>query len=602
MADIRAARPRAQRLPVNWHLALLLALCVVEAIIFFWIVLNRVTANFPIGFDQLSYFAYTYDLIARTMSGGWMVLIDEFLQPRQANGISFTVQGALLGLLFGSNRAVLLSLNLAYFLAAQIILFQTVRGHTKNVESAWIAVALFTGCSTIFHQGGIYYFMIDFSAMCLYGILACLIVWSRTFLETRRIWLIVVVAAHLIIMRFFVVLYFAGIMFGLLLFAAAGLRSPSSAWRAIAKKRVTNIVIAGSLTAMLVLPILFLARQGIYNYYVIGHVIGVEKYIRADQFGLHGLLDHVFHYPKSVSEHLGRSVFIVLSILSATALISAYRFDHAWTHRVLARLHRYRAEYFALGLMIVVPIVVLTLNVHKSPLVGNIVLIPLILTFALVLGAVGRHAAPPLGKDVEARWPWFLRLTSSQPVERIWTAASKHSAKAIITTFVAVALLTTFATRGLSYKDPTSQSDYAAITQLNTAIGHYVIDNKLLKPTFSIDRVVGYLNWGTLRLGNFEVLRTWIDFDPRFGAGSYGIFATPREVALKLIKDSDIVVLTDPVQARDPTLPIDRKIIEYWDELDAWTRRNRVLLTSADVYGVPHRVYVRDLDRTTAHN
>jgi len=71
---------------------------------------------------------------------------------------------------------------------------------------------------------------------------------------------------------------------------------------------------------------------------------------------------------------------------------------------------------------------------------------------------------------------------------------------------------------------------------------------------------------------------------------------------LKLIKDSDIVVLTDPVQARDPTLPIDRKIIEYWDELDAWTRRNRVLLTSADVYGVPHRVYVRDLDRTTAHN
>src|SRR6516165_11023800 len=329
MADIRAARPRAHRFHVSGHLVLLLALCVVEAIIFFWIVLNRVTANFPIGFDQLSYFAYTYDLIAQTMSGGWIVLIDEFLHPRQSNGISFTVQGALLGLLFGSNRAVLLSLNLAYFLAAQIILFQTVRGHTKNVESAWIAVALFTGCSTIFHQGGIYYFMIDFSAMCLYGILACLIVWSRTFLETRRIWLIVVVAAHLIIMRFFVVLYFAGIMFGLLLFAAAGLRSPSSAWRAIAKKRVTNIVIAGSLTAMLVLPILFLARQGIYNYYVIGHVLGVEKYIRADQFGFHGLLDHVLYYPNSLWEHVGRFVFIAFAILSATALISAYRFDHA---------------------------------------------------------------------------------------------------------------------------------------------------------------------------------------------------------------------------------------------------------------------------------
>ena len=353
---------------------------------------------------------------------------------------------------------------------------------------------------------------------------------------------------------------------------------------------------------MLVLPILFLAREGIYNYYGIGHVLGVEKNIRADQLGLHGVLDHLLYYPESLSDHVGRSVFIAFAILSATALISAYRFDHSWTQRLLVRLHRYRAEYFALGLMIVVPIVVLTLNFPKSPLVGNIVLIPLILAFALVLDAIGRHGAPPLREDVEARWPWVLRLTSSPPVEAIWSAASKHSAKGIVTTFVAVALLTTFATRGLSYKDPTSQSDYDAITQLNTAIGRYVVENKLLKPTFSVDRVVGYLNWGTLRLGNFEVLRTWIDFDPRFGNSIYGIFATPRDVALQLIEDSDIVVLTDPIQGRSSTLPIDRKIIEYWDELDAWTRHNRVLLTSADVYGVPHRVYVRQFDRTGAHN
>jgi len=602
MAELHAARPRAQRFPLSGHLVLLLALCGVEAMIFFWTVFNRVTVNFPIGFDPLSYFAYTYDLIARTMSGGWIVLIDEFLHPHQSNGLSFTVQGALLGLLFGSNRAVLLSLNLLYFLAAQIVLFLTVRWQTKNIEYAWVAVALFTGCSTIFQQGGIYYFMIDFSAMCLYGILACTIVWSRTFLHTQRSLLIAVIAAHLIIMRFFVVLYFAGIMFGLLLFAGASLRSPSSARRAIAKKRLTNIIIAGSLTAVLVLPILFLAREGIYNYYVIGHVLGVEKDIRADQFGLHGVLDHVLHYPNSILEHVGRSVFIALSILSVTALISAYRFDHLWTRRVRARLHRYRAEYLALGLMIVVPIVVLTVNVHKSPLVGNIVLIPLILTFALVLDAVGRHSAPSLRKDVEAHWPWFLRLTSSPPVAAIWNNSSKHSGKSIINMLVIITLLTTFATRGLSYKDPVSQSDYDAITRLNTAIGRYVVENKLLKPTFSIDRVVVYLNWSTLWLGNLEVLRTRVDVDPRFGHGIYGIFATPREVALQLIKDSDIVVLTDPVRGRSSFLPIDRKITEYWDELDAWTRRNRILLISAEAFGVPHRVYVRHFDRTTAHN
>src|SRR5262249_41614150 len=146
------------------------------------------------------------------------------------------------------------------------------------------------------------------------------------------------------------------------------------------------------------------------------------------------------------------------------------------------------------------------------------------------------------------------------------------------------------------------QSDYDAITRLNTAIGRYVVENKLLKPTLSVDRVVGYLNWGTLRLGDFEVLRTLIDFDPRLGGSDYGIFAKPRGGGLSLIKDREIVILTDPIQGRSTTLPIDRKIIEYWDELDAWTRRNRVLLTSADVFGVPHRVYVRHLDRTTAHD
>src|SRR5262245_52043700 len=93
MAELHAARTRPHRFPFIVHLLLLLGLFVVEAIIFFWTVRTRVTANFPIGFDPLSYFAYTYDLIARTTSGGWIVIIDEFLHPRQSNGISFTVQG-----------------------------------------------------------------------------------------------------------------------------------------------------------------------------------------------------------------------------------------------------------------------------------------------------------------------------------------------------------------------------------------------------------------------------------------------------------------------------------------------------------------------------
>ena len=97
-----------------------------------------------------------------------------------------------------------------------------------------------------------------------------------------------------------------------------------------------------------------------------------------------------------------------------------------------------------------------------------------------------------------------------------------------------------------------------------------------------------------MRLGTFELLHRLVEYDPRFGHSTYGIFATPRDTALKLLMESDIVVLTGPVLGR--VLPIDCKIGEYWVELDTWTRRNRVLRTSAEIYGVPHRVYVRAID------
>ena len=85
-----------------------------RGIVFFWDCAHPRYREFsdPFRFDQLSYFAYTYDLIARAMSGAWIVLVNEFLQPRQSNGVGLTVQGALLGLLFGPNRAALVSFEL----------------------------------------------------------------------------------------------------------------------------------------------------------------------------------------------------------------------------------------------------------------------------------------------------------------------------------------------------------------------------------------------------------------------------------------------------------------------------------------------------------
>ena len=88
-----------------------------------------------------------------------------------------------------------------------------------------------------------------------------------------------------------------------------------------------------------------------------------------------------------------------------------------------------------------------------------------------------------------------------------------------------------------------------------------------------------------------------LDIDPRFGHSVYGIFATPREDALRLFADSDVIVLTDAVTDRSYPYPMNTKIKEYWDELWEWTNQNRALLFSTEIYGIPYRVFVRPLPR-----
>ena len=113
----------------------------------------------------------------------------------------------------------------------------------------------------------------------------------------------------------------------------------------------------------------------------------------------------------------------------------------------------------------------------------------------------------------------------------------------------------------------------------------------------SSDRVVDYQNAGTPKLFSIEALHRNLEIDPRFGHGTYGIFATSREDALRLFADSDVIVLTDAVTDRSHPYPMNTKIKEYWDELWQWTNQNRALLFSTEIYGIPYRVFVRPFPR-----
>src|SRR5262249_36653198 len=123
-------------------------------------------------------------------------------------------------------------------------------------------------------------------------------------------------------------------------------------------------------------PLLFVSRNEIYGYYGIGHVLGEEKYIRAQQLGLFTVLDHILYYPQSIYRDHLRLPSVVLMTITVLVVASSY-----FTRRfvIFQRLPRYGLGFLVLALSIVFPVVALTSDISKSSIVGGIVIVPIVL-------------------------------------------------------------------------------------------------------------------------------------------------------------------------------------------------------------------------------
>ena len=547
------------------HTALLVVLFIVEAIVFYAHVARDVAPFYPPRFDQLTYYLSTYDLLGAFHARGFSAFVDELMQPGNPTGTTFALQGALLSLIGGTGRTTFLSINLLYFLALQFVFFMVLRSRIGRADFAWTGLALLLSSGTLFYAaGGIYDYRIDFSAMCLYGIWTCLIVWCGVFRDTTKSVFVALSGILLIYSRFFTIIYI-GVVLGMLLAVNLyKLWRRTTDGRDTAALRIRNILLSGVIIAAVCFPRLYLSRDAIYGYYMIGHVLGEEKYIRADELGLHSLAGHLLYYPSSIlGRHVGTLTLLMAGVLASWPLLR----DRINGGDMLARLRQYGPDFTALGLAVLVPVAALTANVSKSPVVGGIATVPVLLAIML-LGA--------------AMWPNG--------------AAIKIGRRQVSTAFVAMAIaLAAFTINGLSSKDLAPRDDLERISQLAKVIATYAADNNLSRISISTDRVDDYQNVGTPRLVSLETMHRNLAVDGLLGHGSHGIFATSRDDAMKLLALSDVIVLTDPVTNRAHPYPINTKIKEYWGDLWRWANQNRTLLYCTEIFGIPYRVFVRSL-------
>jgi hypothetical protein len=558
----------------------------VQALMFYTQLADQILPYYPRAYDQTSYAVATYRLIARFHAEGWSVFLQQLLNP-PASGMTFVPQGAILSLVGGPNRGAFNSLNLIYFIALQACLFVTVRSRTNNLALAWISIAFLLSVKTHFYfAGGLYDYRMDYSALCLYGVWCCLLLASRTFRNWSAIFGLGIVSAFLVLERFFTVLYIGTVL--AILFLALSLAAyfaRTTEHRKSAAKSAKNLFICGGLVALVTLPFLFLARSAIFNYYVVGHFFGVEKNIRAAEVGISTLFDDLTYYPWNLAiEHFGKpSIEFIAIVLASVTLI--YRLSEGATiRRALRELGAYRFEFLALILAVAVPLVFLTIDVAKSPVVGEIVIVPCILALVLFASLFTKAQESPLqgvtyrGTAIRQRAPFVSGFLTS------------------VVVIVATAM---FLTNGTASQHYLHRIDLVRVSNINRAIAGYVIDNGIPSPTISVDRVLEYLNAGTIQLYGYEGWRHFIDIVPKFGHGDNGIFATPREVAMKLLRESDIVVLSDPVIGRENSAyPMDSKIGEYWGEMWQWTNANLMPLYATEIGGIPYRAFHKPFARS----
>ena len=550
---------------------ILLMVIAFEALLYYSFYTREVAWYPPDNFDQAGYLMEAYRLQEQILTHGLGQVWKFFSSGAHANGVLFPIEGALSGIILGGTRLPQLSVLFIAFCALQVAAFTAARIVWKSRVYGYIALGLILSQGTLWFQlaGGLFDFRMDFLAYCLYGVWAAAVLRSRLFLDPY--WSIGsgLIGAFLVLNRFVTASLPARSVgrirrclrhHGLLLARrpragisdAAPFAPPRSLNRPIDCRGGTDP------DPQLECDKRLLRRRP---------RCGQEKYIRAAELGIKDLAGHLSFYPKSVvQDHLGK-IFLWGAAIAIASGLAARLLARCKT--VPAKPPPRRDEEFLLQFTflfgaLLCPIVVLTVDISKSAVVGSIVGGPA----ALLVVAITAAAAPKPGK-----------------------LNSTHGAKLLVACALAIfvlGLFNQFSRAGRHWPAYGQRDDLKRLDQLNKCLIDLAQEYEWSSPLISYDVISGWLNAGSPTISAFEQSRELIQFYPMLGNEIMGV---NREEAISLLKQSDFLILT--TLPKGGTRPFDRRIAEYWDDLKAWADNNMIVARIVPFSAFTATVYVR---------
>lgn len=532
---------------------------IIEFLLFHTYVLREIVDFYPSSFDQSGYLSTAYQLYEKLMSHGLLHfnLIKAAFSPPS---ISFLSQTTLFFLFVGASRFSALLFGFTCFVLLQWMLMNTILFLTRHYSIALLFLGLVLSTGVLFSiPGGMIDFRIDFTAFCLYGIFVCSILRSKVFLDTQ--WTIVsaLLACWLMLTRSISIIYVAEIIFFITLYYCS-LYYQS---RIEIKKHLKNIGLFSITTLVIVVPFLWILHDKIYNYYIIGHIIGEENHIRMAEVGNTTLLSNIFYYPISIlMNHLGKATLCLLVVLFLVTIIQKFRQKtHTQTNDYSPFFLNFKYNIIFLTIAFLVPLITLSFDTVKSPVVGGIVIIPLlwIILFGFIFFC----------HSLTGKFFKFLAI------------------------FFLLAGLFNWVHHFSRDLDTYRENKNGQITQMYLDIGDYAQKSHWKHFTFSSDQIIDYLMIGDLNSLYYEQRGVLLDNSPTPLGGA--IFAINQQDAINALNNSDVFIMN---MGKYPTsissvFPYNKTIAPLRPELKAIADKQLMTLGNYHFHSSTYRVYVR---------
>ena len=425
-----------------------------------------------------------------------------------------------------------LLLNFGYFVLLEIVFFTTARSLSGHSVFGWIGCGLLMMQQTVFlGAGGLFDCRIDFIAYCLYGVFVCLMLRSKGLREKR--WLLSAAGCALLMMSFRFITFSYMLGFCTTLFTA--LLGVRVLWRR--GRRREKAILAQAMWRAGALGLGFLIIGGtlialnwrfIHDYYVVGHLTGNEKHIRAAEVGVTNLTGHLTYYGQSLwHDHLGTPFLLAWLVLAAVGL-AGWMISRRRAATASPRPARLKSVWLVQLLIIFAslfaPWFILTLDESKSGLVANVLVTPAtLLVISLVAGLNRPHWTR--GKPVP--------IASLVPSIRWWYAAA-----AIVLVLGAFNWLDHLTRQGRFSERRSSVEQIGALYDfLGSESAHRGFD----APRIAADVIYDWIIPSTINVTLYERSGQWLKARPSLGTG---IFSVTRAETIADLENSDIALVT----------------------------------------------------------